>query len=124
MLGRLAECYRNQQKFTDAERLYQTVLSLLKERPEENRQGIAASQPWRSWHSVYMHPQCCSFLAALNNLAVSYHSSGQTQKAIETCKEVLEVLRKDPETPSLSLSACRYNTLLSCQASFYFMLLL
>ena len=52
MLDRLAECYRNQQMFTDAERLYQTLLSLLKERPEENRQGIATGQPWRSWHSV------------------------------------------------------------------------
>ena len=52
MLDRLAECYQNQEMFTDAERLYQTELSLLKERPEENRQGIATGQPWRSWHSV------------------------------------------------------------------------
>ena len=71
----------------------------------------------------YMHPQCCSFLAALSNLALSYGSSGQTQKAIETYQEVLEMERLDAETPSLSLSQCRYNTLLSCQASAYFMLL-
>ena len=71
-----------------------------------------------------MHPQCCSFLAALHNLALSYNESGQTQKAIETYKEVLEMKKGDLETPSLSLSQCRYNTLLSCQASAYFMLLL
>ena len=52
VLGSLARCYENQEMFTDAERLSQTQLSLLKERPGENRDKIAAGLPWRSSHSV------------------------------------------------------------------------
>ena len=38
----LASCYMHKQMFTEAEGLYQTILSLLNERPEENKREIAA----------------------------------------------------------------------------------
>ena len=41
VLERLAKCFQDQEMFTEAEGLYQTRLSLLKERPEENRTAIA-----------------------------------------------------------------------------------
>ena len=42
VLDGLAKSFKDQQMFTEAEGLYQTLLSLLKERPEENRKAIAA----------------------------------------------------------------------------------
>ena len=41
VLGALAHCCMDKQMFTEAEGLYQTRLSQLKERPEENRTAIA-----------------------------------------------------------------------------------
>ena len=41
VLNALASCLQNQEMFTEAEGLYQTRLSQLKERPEENRTTIA-----------------------------------------------------------------------------------
>ena len=41
VLGGLASCLQDQEMFTESESLYQTRLSLLKERPEENRTTIA-----------------------------------------------------------------------------------
>ena len=41
VLDGLACCFKDQQMFTEAEGLYQTQLSQLKERPEENRTVIA-----------------------------------------------------------------------------------
>ena len=42
VLNSLAQCCVDKQMFTEAEGLYQTQLSQLKERPEENRKAIAA----------------------------------------------------------------------------------
>ena len=42
VLDGLAHCCTDKQMFTEAEGLYQTRLSLLKERPAENRKEIAA----------------------------------------------------------------------------------
>ena len=44
VLDSLAVCYMQQQMFTKAEALYQTELSLLKERLGETRQNSAAGQ--------------------------------------------------------------------------------
>ena len=44
VLGHLALCCTNQQMFTEAERIYQRELSLLKDKPFENRQQIATGQ--------------------------------------------------------------------------------
>ena len=44
VLGGLAKCCTDKQMFTEAEGLYQTWLSQLKERPEENRKAIAVGQ--------------------------------------------------------------------------------
>ena len=41
VLNGLASCLQDQEMFTEAEGLYQTQFSLLKERPEENRTTIA-----------------------------------------------------------------------------------
>ena len=41
VLDGLAKCCKDQEMFTEAEGLCQTRLSLLKERPEENRKEIA-----------------------------------------------------------------------------------
>ena len=41
VLDGLAKCFQDQEMFTESESLYQTRLSLLKERPEENRTTIA-----------------------------------------------------------------------------------
>ena len=41
VLDELAKCCMDKQMFTEAEGLYLTELSLLKERPEENRKAIA-----------------------------------------------------------------------------------
>ena len=40
-LDGLASCYTDQEMFSEAEGLYQKVLELCKERPEENEEGIA-----------------------------------------------------------------------------------
>ena len=42
VLGHLAGCYNNLEKFNEAEGLYRTQLLLLQEKPEENRRDIAA----------------------------------------------------------------------------------
>ena len=44
VLNSLAHCYMDQQMFTKAEALYQTEISLLKERPGETRHNIARGQ--------------------------------------------------------------------------------
>ena len=49
----------------------------------------------------------------LNNLALSYHNSGQIQKAIEAYEEVLEIMTGDKATPVLNLANCKCDTLLS-----------
>ena len=41
VLGGLAKSFKDQERFSEAEGLYQTQLSQLKERPEENRTTIA-----------------------------------------------------------------------------------
>ena len=52
VLDRLAKCYADQQMFTEADGLYEKLLALLKERPEENRQGIATGQACESHHCL------------------------------------------------------------------------
>ena len=59
VLDRLASCYRDQQMFIDAEDLYQKLLKLLKESPEENRQPIANGQACKC------HYELCLFTVLL-----------------------------------------------------------
>ena len=60
-----------------------------------------------------IHSAYCWFGTVLNNLAVNYDKSGQLEKAIKAYENVVEMHTGDPETPPLSLSVCKYDTLLS-----------
>ena len=44
VLDELAKCYTAQEMFTEAESLYQVELSLLNERPEDNKRDIGIGQ--------------------------------------------------------------------------------
>jgi tetratricopeptide (TPR) repeat protein len=93
VLGKLAWCYKSQQMFDEAESLYLEELSLLKVNPEENSDRIAS---------------------VLNNLALSYNESGQTERAIKTFEEVMEIKTDNSDTTCISLSACKYIRHFSC----------
>jgi tetratricopeptide (TPR) repeat protein len=98
VLGKLGICYQKQQMYAEAQHMYQTLLSLWRDRPGDNRRDIA-------------------FVS--NNLALIYQNSGQIQKAMKTYKEVLEVMRGDSEVPAISLATgmCKDDIVLSTSYS-------
>jgi hypothetical protein len=73
--------------YSEAEHVFQLSLSLWRNRPGDNKFNIGT---------------------VLNNLAVTYISSGQTQKAIETYEEVMEIMTGDPQIPAINLATCTY----------------
>lgn len=88
VLDRLAKCYTDQQMYTTAASLYESLLTLLNENPAENRRHIAT---------------------VLNNLAWNYSHGGQTKQAIRLYEEVLAMKTGDPTTPFVSLSTSYLN---------------
>ena len=63
VLGQLARCYEEQEMFTEAENFHVAELSLLNEKPEENKGEIAAGQTYGLLWTLYVFTLllvCCS----------------------------------------------------------------